>query len=71
MPHLSRRSLNLARRTLRSLLTRDASPRRISRALRLLRLLLALVRGLLVLGVFDGCLAGGGSGFGTLCADAL
>ena len=66
MPHLSRRSLNLTRRTLRSLLTRDASPRRIGRALRLLRLLLALGRGFLLLGVFDVGLAGGGSGFRTL-----
>ena len=61
----------LTRRPLRPLLTLDPprlSPRRARRALRLLRLLLALRRRLLFLACFDGFLARGRSCFGTLGA---
>ena len=66
--------IDLVRRTLRSLLALD--PARLalgctSCGLGLLRLLLALRRGLLVLALLDGCRACCGAGFWALCAALL
>jgi hypothetical protein len=70
-PRLSRRSLHLARRTFRSLLAHDTTSGLVSSSLRLLGLLLALSSSLLLLGVLDGLLTGGGACFGSLCAAFL
>lgn len=71
-PPLSRRSLDLRRRALSSLLARNPTPRlstsRLARRLGLLRLSCTLGRSLLLFPLLDGCLTGGGAGLGSLCA---
>lgn len=68
VPPLSCRGLHLGRCALGPLLTRDLASSRTGRALSLLGLLLALAGSLLVLGLLDSGLTGGGARFGALAA---